>query len=78
MVKVNTHEAKTRLSELLAAVETRGEIVILCRAGRPIAEIRPLPRKRDPLRKDPKLSRIVFREDPSAPLSPEDWPEPSR
>ena len=78
MLKVNTHEAKTRLSELLAAVETRGEVVILCRAGRPIAEIRPLPRRRDPLRKDPRLSRIVFREDPAAPLHPEDWPEAPR
>ena len=78
MVKVNTHEAKTRLSELLAAVETRGEIVILCRAGRPVAEIRPLRRRRDPLRKDARLSRIVFHEHPVAPLHAEDWPEAPR
>ncbi|HJW70571.1 MAG TPA: type II toxin-antitoxin system prevent-host-death family antitoxin [Candidatus Binatia bacterium] len=78
MLKVNTHEAKTRLSELLAAVEKRGEVVVLCRAGRPIAEIRRLPRRRDPLRKDPKLSRIVFREDPAAPVHPEDWPDSAR
>ncbi len=78
MLKVNTHEAKTRLSELLAAVEHRGEMVILCRAGRPIAEIRGLPRRRDPLRRDSKLARIVFREDPSAPLRPDDWPEVAR
>src|SRR5215471_2140905 len=37
MLKVNTHEAKVRLSELLAAVEKRGEVVIICRAGRPIS-----------------------------------------
>jgi prevent-host-death family protein len=78
MLKVDTHEAKTRLSELLAAVEKRGEVVVLCRAGRPIAEIRPLPRRRDPLHKDPKLSRIVFREDPATPLHPEDWPDSAR
>jgi antitoxin (DNA-binding transcriptional repressor) of toxin-antitoxin stability system len=32
VLKVNTHEAKTRLSELLAAVEKRGEVVELIRA----------------------------------------------
>jgi len=78
MIKVNTREAKTRLSELLAAVEKRGEVVILCRAGKPIAEISPLPRRCDPLRKDAKLSRIAFREDPAAPLHPEDWPDTAR
>jgi prevent-host-death family protein len=74
MLKVNTHEAKTRLSELLAAVEKRGEVVILCRAGRPVAEIRALRPRRDPLRKDPRLSKIVFHENPAAPLHPDDWP----
>jgi prevent-host-death family protein len=78
MLKVNTHEAKTRLSELLAAVEKRGEVVILCRAGRPVAEIRALQPRRNPFRKDPRLSKIVFREDPAAPLHPEDWPETTR
>ncbi len=78
MLKVNTHEARTRLSELLAAVETRGEVVILCRAGRPVAEIRRLPKRGNPLRKDPRLSRIAFREDPTAPLQSEDWPDGAR
>jgi prevent-host-death family protein len=38
---VNVHEAKTRLSELLAKVEA-GERVIIARAGSPIAELTPL------------------------------------
>lgn len=38
MRQVNIHEAKTRLSELLAAVEAGDEIVI-ARAGKPIARI---------------------------------------
>jgi len=77
MLKVNTHEAKTRLSELLAAVEKRGEVVILCRAGRPVAEIRALHPRRNPLRKDPRLSNIVLR-GPPASLHPDDWPEAAR
>ena len=41
MIKVNTHEAKTRLSALLADVENKGEHVVICRNGKPIAELRP-------------------------------------
>lgn len=40
---VNVQDAKTRLSELLKAVEA-GESVIIARAGKPIAELRPLQR----------------------------------
>jgi len=38
---VNVQEAKTRLSELLKRVEA-GEDVVIARAGRPIAELRPI------------------------------------
>lgn len=41
MVTVNVHEAKTRLSELLASVE-RGEQVVIARAGRPVATLAPV------------------------------------
>ena len=78
MVKVNLHEASTRLSELLAAVEKRGEVVILCRGRRPVAEIRALRPRRNPLRKDRRLSKIVFNENPAAPLHPDDWPAAAR
>ena len=40
-VTVNVQEAKTRLSELLKRVEA-GEEVVIARAGRPIAELRPV------------------------------------
>ncbi|HWJ67900.1 MAG TPA: type II toxin-antitoxin system prevent-host-death family antitoxin [Nocardioides sp.] len=40
---VNVQDAKTRLSELLKAVEA-GESVIIARAGKPVAELRPLQR----------------------------------
>jgi len=77
MLKVNTHEAKTRLSALLAAVESEGEVVVICRNGKPIAELRRAREEhRDPLRTDPQLGGVVFHEDPTAPLDPEDWQEP--
>lgn len=37
-IQVNVHEAKTRLSELLQAVE-RGEEVVIARAGKPVATL---------------------------------------
>ena len=78
MVKINTHAAKTNLSALLLAVETRGETYILCRGGQPIAELRPLAKRRDPLTPHPKLSKVVFHGDPMAPLDPSDWPLEAR
>jgi antitoxin (DNA-binding transcriptional repressor) of toxin-antitoxin stability system len=81
MITVNMHEAKTRLSELVKAVEERNETVILCRGGREVAEIRRRVRrgpKRD-LRPDPR-----FRVDlapgyrPTEPLSEGEWPEALR
>jgi prevent-host-death family protein len=38
---VNMHEAKTKLSELVAEVEA-GKVVILARAGKAVARIMPL------------------------------------
>jgi prevent-host-death family protein len=74
MITVNTHEAKTRLSALLAAVE-RGELVRICRNGKPVAELRPASTAPDPLKQHPKFMGVIIREDPMLPLSPEDWPD---
>jgi len=48
-VIVNTHEAKTRLSELLRKVEA-GEEIIIGRAGRPIARLLPYEKPTAPRR----------------------------
>ncbi|HWV26241.1 MAG TPA: type II toxin-antitoxin system prevent-host-death family antitoxin [Aeromicrobium sp.] len=42
-VTVNVQDAKTRLSELLKRVEA-GEQIVIARAGRPVAELRPVRR----------------------------------
>lgn len=70
MIQVNIHEAKTKLSQLLARVEA-GEEVIIARAGHPIARISGI--------KQPQGGRVLGRdaglfevpEDFNAPL-PED------
>ncbi|MBF0274182.1 MAG: type II toxin-antitoxin system Phd/YefM family antitoxin [Nitrospinae bacterium] len=46
MESVNIHEAKTKLSSLLAKVEKGNEHITICRAGQPIAEIVPYKKKK--------------------------------
>ena len=76
MRRCNTHEAKTKLSELLAEVERRGEVILICRNGKPVAELRPVTgSQRSPLAKNPRLQGMRLVEDPTLPLDPEDWPE---
>lgn len=42
MISINIHEAKAHLSQYLDAVE-KGEMVVVCKRNRPVAEIRPIP-----------------------------------
>jgi prevent-host-death family protein len=49
MRKVNIHEAKTRLSQLVEAAES-GETVIIARAGKPVAKLVPLKRSEGGIR----------------------------
>ena len=50
---VNTHEAKTQLSKLIAAVRA-GEEVVICQAGKPVARLAPY----EPARKKPRLGLL--------------------
>ena len=80
MITVNTHEAKTRLSKLLAAVEEKGEVVLICRNGRPVAEMKAVAAPSlKPLQLDPSL-KVTFAPgfDPMEPASEQDWPEECR
>ncbi|MBF0433397.1 MAG: type II toxin-antitoxin system prevent-host-death family antitoxin [Fibrobacteria bacterium] len=74
MISINTHEAKTRLSELLLNVESKQETIIICRSGKPVAKLIPCEQAKNPFKTHPKLKNVTFSEDPSLPLSEEDWP----
>jgi prevent-host-death family protein len=82
MITANMHEAKSRLSEFVKAVEERGEVVILHRNGKPVAEIRaivPRPVNRRLIKPDPSLRvKLAPGYDPAEPLSDEEWPEDCR
>jgi len=81
MITVNMHDAKTRLSELVKAVEEKNEVIVLCRDGREVAEIRRR-RKRARLRDltpEPRFHVEFARSyDPAEPLAKEEWPRPLR
>ncbi len=50
MKYVNTHEAKSQLSKLIAAAQ-KGEEVVICQAGKPVARLTAF----EPERKIPQL-----------------------
>ena len=50
MIRVNIHEAKTHLSRYLEKVE-KGITVVICRRNVPVAELRPVPKRRTSPRK---------------------------
>ncbi len=67
MTKVNVHEAKTNFSKLLMRVE-KGEEVIICKAGKPVARLTPMVRatvKRTP---GSAKGEIIISDDFDAPL----------
>ena len=82
MITPNMHEAKSRLSALVKAVEEDGETVILCRNGKEVAEIRRRS-KQKPFRRnltpDPAL-RVILAPgyDPTEALTEEEWPSECR
>jgi len=69
-VKVNVHEAKTNFSKLLSRVE-KGEEIIICKAGHPVARLNPMNEK--PIERTPGSAKgqVTIAEDFDAPL-----PEP--
>lgn len=79
MIMVNTHEAKSCLSKLLVQIEQQGEVVWICRGGKPVARLMPLERSaHDPLSANPKLKPLRINGDICAPLDDEDWPDALR
>jgi prevent-host-death family protein len=59
---VNTHEAKTRLSDLIRKAEA-GDDVILARHGKPVAKIVPWPPARPVRRPGAWAGRVEYRSD---------------
>jgi len=63
----NLYEAKTSLSKLVERA-TRGEEIIIAKAGKPMAKLVPLPKAQTPRRPGGWEGRVVISEDFDAPL----------
>lgn len=69
MITVDEHEAKADFSGLLSQVEKKGERVLICRNGKPVADLVPhRPFKRN-LKPHPRLSKIKINYDPTESLT---------
>ena len=76
MKTLNVHEAKTRLSAVLAEIEEKGEKYLICRNGEPVADLVPHIKK-SRLAPHPVLGRIRIKYDATEPLSADEWGEES-
>jgi antitoxin (DNA-binding transcriptional repressor) of toxin-antitoxin stability system len=72
MKTLNIHEAKTKLSSVLAEIEKKGKKFLICRNGKPIADLIPH-KKNSRLKPDPFLSQVKINCDLTKPLTEEDW-----
>ena len=77
MLTVNIHEAKTNLSSLLSKIESKNESVLICRNGKPVAELRRASVKtRTKGLPPPNLAMAIkIHGDPTAPLESDELPE---
>ncbi len=72
MKSVAIHEAETNFSSLLAEVESTGETVLICRHGKPVADL-VRHRKSSRLKPHPVMRDIDLRYDPIEPLAGDEW-----
>jgi antitoxin (DNA-binding transcriptional repressor) of toxin-antitoxin stability system len=72
MKSLNVHEAKTKLSSVLTQIETRGEKFLICRNGKPVADLVPH-EKKSRLKTDTLLRKVKISCDLTKPLTEEDW-----
>ena len=76
MKTLNVHEAKTRLSAVLAEIAEKGEKYLICRNGKPVADLIPHIKK-SRLIPHPVLRQVEINYDATEPLSADEWPEES-
>lgn len=77
MRRVNVHEAKAGFSGLLAEIERNGGRIVICRNGKPIADLVPH-RARVSMTGSKKLGAIAIRYDPTEEATDEEWPANAR
>lgn len=74
MKMLNIHEAKTRLSAVLQEIEKTGETIVICRNGKPVADLTPH-QSRNRLDPHPVMKQFRIDYDPVEPLADDEWME---
>jgi len=77
MKTVNVHDAKTGLSALLAQVEKSGKRFVICRNGKPVADLVPHHHQVS-MAADKSLGAIKVNYDPTEEADEADWPSETR
>jgi prevent-host-death family protein len=77
MKTINVHQAKTDLSRLLAEIEKTGKRIVICRNGKPVADLVPHACGVS-MDGDRKLGAIKVAYDPTEEASEADWPPDAR
>ncbi len=72
MKTINIHETKTKLSAILMDIEKSGETYIICRNGKPVAEL-VKHNKRKRMVPDAFLSQVKVKCNLIEPLTEDDW-----
>jgi antitoxin (DNA-binding transcriptional repressor) of toxin-antitoxin stability system len=72
MKTINVQEVQSRLSSVLTQVETKGESFLICRNGKPVADLVPHTKK-SRLKTDPLLRKVKISCDLTKPLTEEGW-----
>ena len=77
MKTVNVHEAKTGFSSLLAEIERKRSRIVICRNGKPVADLVPHQTEVS-MEPDKKLGAIGIHYDPIEEASEGEWPSELR
>jgi antitoxin (DNA-binding transcriptional repressor) of toxin-antitoxin stability system len=77
MKTVNVHEAKTGFSGLLAEIERKRSRIVICRNGKPVADLVPH-QVEVSMEPDKKLGAIGIHYDPIEEAREEEWPSELR
>ena len=72
MKTLNVHDAKTHLSAVLVEIAEKGETFLICRNGKPVADLVPH-KEKSRLTPHPVLRKIRIKYDPTEPLTADEW-----
>lgn len=73
MRTITINETESNFSAVLNEMEEKGEIFIICRNGRPVADLIPHTRKSRRI-PHPVMSAVRINYDPTETLSQDEWP----